>query len=207
MKSLLILGTLFLALATVILVANNAAHVAEGHDDQIDIRNAESEKERYEGYMAEYATERGRLVAAAYAGQAFLGSAKSGMGTILISALSGVGKAKIANALGLGTQAFLTEHGTTELGSFIDTLISDANTYTEMIDYLYDNPTKLIGVASSNSAMEAYFDACAAVDHYNDNHSVQQNPPNIPIKPPDPQLPKFVCPGVCGILTPRWKQP
>lgn len=198
MKSLIVLGTLFLILTTVILVVDNTAHVAPGHDDQIDIANAKSEIERYKGYMDSYAIERGRLVAGAYAGQTLLSTARSGMGTIAISALTGAGSASIANALGLSTRAFLTEHGSTELGSFVDTLISDANTYTAMIDYLYHNTTKLRGVAYANSAMEAYFDACTAVDHYNDHHSVQQNPPNVPIKPPDPQLPKFVCPGVCG---------
>ena len=78
MKSLIVLGTLFLVLATVILVVDNTAHVAPGHDDQIDINNAESEIERYEGYMKAYATERSRLVAAAYAGQALLSNARSG---------------------------------------------------------------------------------------------------------------------------------
>ena len=92
----------------------------------------------------------------------------------------------------------MTEHGSTELDSFIDTLISDANTYTAAIDYLYHNTTWLTGVASANSAMEAYYDACTAVDHYNRNKSATQNPPNVPIKPADPQLPVFVCPGVCG---------
>ena len=198
MKSLIVLGTLFLILTTIILVVDNTAHVSPGHDDQIDINNAKSEIQRYEGYMNSYAIERGRLVAGAYAGQTLLSTARSGMGTIAISALTGAGSASIANALGLSTRAFLTEHGSTELGSFVDTLISDANTYTAMIDYLYHNTTKLRGVAYANSAMEAYFDACTAVDHYNDHHSVQQNPPNVPIKPPDPQLPKFVCPGVCG---------
>ncbi len=198
MKALIVLGTLFLILATFIYVANNAAHVAQGHDDQIDINNAESEIERYKGYMDAYAIERGRLVAAAYAGQALLSTAQSGMGTIAISALSGIASKSIANALGLGAKAFLIEHGSTELGSFIDTVISDANTYTAAIDYLYNNTTKLPGVAFANSAFEGYMDACDAVDHYNDHNSAQRNPPNVPIKPPDPQLPVFGCPGVCG---------
>ncbi len=72
--------------------------------------------------MYDYAIERGRLVSAAYAGEALLSTARSGMGTIAISALTG-SKGSLANALGLSLRAFLIEHGSTELGSFIDTII------------------------------------------------------------------------------------
>ncbi len=41
-------------------------------------------------------------------------------------------------------------------------------------------------------------DACTATDHYNDHHSDQKNPPTPPNKPANPQLPEFVCLGVCG---------
>lgn len=120
------------------------------------------------------------------------------MKTIVIASLTNLGKQTIAGALGLTVRQMLIDYGSTQLGSFIDTLISNANTITEMIDYLYNNTTRLSGVASANSSIETYMDACTAIDHYNDHHSDQRNLPNPPNKPPDPQLPIFICPGVCG---------
>ena len=198
MKSLLILGTLLLVLATVILVVDNAADISEGHDDQTDIDNAKSELERYNGLIVEYSIERNRLVAAIYAGSASFDSSTSGMRTIIISALGSIASKNIANALGLAVRAFLGIHGGTTLQSFIDTLISDANTLTESINYLYNNTTRLWGVDSANSAIEAYMDLCTATDHYNDNHHYPKNAPIAPNEPDDPELPKFICPGVCG---------
>lgn len=76
MKLLIVLGTFLLVLATFIYVANNPAHIAAGHNDQTDIDNALSELKRYTNYMNNYAIERSRLVAAAYAGEALLSTAR-----------------------------------------------------------------------------------------------------------------------------------
>ena len=168
-------------------------------DALLDIQNAESEQKRHQESINEYARLRDLYIGLA---NDLIGMYSGSLGTtrtILISALSSAYQGSIANTLGLGVRQMLNMHGSSSLQSMIDSAISSANTYQSMIDYLYDNPTKLPGYASANSAMEAYMDGCTAVAHFNTDHSSKQkNKPDEPIKK-DPlgTLPTFECLGTC----------
>ncbi len=193
------LTLLLVVSATFLLLFQGDVIPNDGHDALQDIRNAAKEQKRHQDSINEYARLRDLYIVLAndlngmYSGS--LGTTR----TILISSLSSAYKGSIANALGLAVRQMLNLHGSSSLQSMIDSAISSANTYQGMIDYLYDNPTKLYGYASANSAMEAYMDGCTATDHYNAYHSSQrENPPNAPFnKPALGSLPTFECPGAC----------
>ena len=116
----------------------------------------------------------------------------------MISSLSTATKTTLANTLALTLRAFLSTYGSSSLASAIDSAISNANSYHGSAQYLYNNPTRLNGYDSANSAIEAWQKGGQATDHYNTYHSSQRrNPPSAPSGPGNINLPQFECPGTC----------
>ena len=174
-----------------------ASHESEQYAKD-DVENAEKEQNRLQGIIDEYISERNRYIALANdlkgRGSGSLGSLQ----TIMISSLSSATKTTLANTVALTLRAFLSAYGSSSLASAVDSAISSASSYHGSAQYLYNNPTRLIGYDAANSAIEAYMDGSAATDHYNTYHSSQSiNPPNPPIGPSSINFPKFECPGPC----------
>ncbi|MYB92782.1 hypothetical protein F4054_13395 [Candidatus Poribacteria bacterium] len=196
MKYILTIG-LLLSLVCCVVVYDVSADAPDAHG-MADIRNATSEQERHQKVINEYIIDRDRFISLANDLKVVGGGAVGSLKTILVSTLTTTNHDKIATAFGLATRTVLSIYGSSSVASMIDSAISNANSYHGSAQYLYNNPTRLIGYDSANSAIEAWHKAGQATDHYNAYHSsVSENAPSPPIGPGNINLPQFECPGPC----------
>ncbi len=193
----ILMTTLFFLIVFPVAVRDVSADVPDAHAET-DIDNAKSEQERHQKVINEYVSERNRYIALANSLKGMGSGSLGSLQTTLISSLSTANQTSLANTLALSVRAFLSIYGSSSLSSAVDSAISSASSYHGSAQYLYNNPTRLVGYDAANSAIEAWNKGGQATDHYNRYHSSQsKNAPSAPVGPGNINLPTFECPGAC----------